>query len=114
MAEFFKLLGRMFPGKQGKNTQHVDVNMYYVDWCRYCVSTKSEFTKFMKKYNNKTINGKLVKINMINCTNDSDKAIDKGITGYPTILYTVNGIDNDFNGKRSETEFFNYLKQLLI
>jgi len=95
------------------NMQKVRVNMYYVDWCPHCVSTKPEFNKFMQKYNNENINGKLVKINMINCTDDSSEAEKEGVTGYPTIRYTVNGIDSDFNGERSEKGFLNYLKHLL-
>ena len=58
-------------------------SFYYVDWCGYCKTTKPEFDKLMNNY--KTINGKTVTYEKIDCEKYPDKAREAKIEGYPTL-----------------------------
>lgn len=67
-----------------KNTKEIcAVYFFYVDWCPHCVKAKPEWNSFKDQYNNKVINGYLLKCYDIDCTNDNgDEVIqfDNSIT----------------------------------
>ena len=93
------------------------VRMFYVNWCGHCKTTKPEFQQFMEQNNNKEINGKNVKIEMIYSeASDADKqlAAQFGVKSYPTIIAQVNGKQTPFEGgERTAAGFDNWLQSLL-
>ena len=74
-----------------KNTQEIcAIYMFYVDWCPHCVKAKPEWQKFKDQYNNKIVNGYMIKCYDIDCTKDNgDEVIQFDNTEggeYPTSI----------------------------
>lgn len=93
------------------------IRMFYVNWCGHCKTTKPEFQKFMEQNNNKEINGKNVKIEMIDCeASDADKQLASqfGVKSYPTIIAQVNGKQVPFEGGDRTTQGFNNWLQSIL
>lgn len=78
---------KYFYDKYSKEGFDADSNfvMYYADWCGHCKTTKPEFKKLMDAYNGKKINGKSVKIEMVNSDVEPERVKAAGVEGYPTI-----------------------------
>ena len=93
------------------------VRMFYVNWCGHCKTTKPEFQQFMEQNNNKEMNGKKVKIEMIDCeASDADKQLASqfGVKSYPTIIAIVNGKQVPFEGgERTTSGFDSWLQSIL-
>ena len=85
--------------------------MYYADWCPHCVAAKPEFSKLGAS---KTINGKVVKMEMINAETEPAKVLEK-VSGYPTIrLY--DGKDKlleEYGKERTFDGFMGFLEKEL-
>lgn len=55
-----------------KNTKEIcAIYFFHVDWCPHCVKAKPEWDAFKSEYNNKVINGYILKCYDIDCTNDN-------------------------------------------
>ena len=79
-------------------------SLYHVKWCGHCKTTKPEFDKLIK--NHKTINGKTVMYEKIDCEESPDKAEEAGIESYPTIKLN----DKIYEGERTVEGFLTFLK----
>ena len=94
----------------------VVVRMFYVDWCGHCKTTKPHFKSFKDSNDGTQINGKDIKIEMINCEENevnAKLAESMNVEGYPTILADINGNISNFNyGNRTEDNFLLWLKQI--
>ena len=82
--------------------------MYYADWCPHCVSAKPEFKKLKDK---QVINGKTIKMHMINAETQADQVLEK-VTGYPTIrLYdSKKALIDEYGKERTFDGFMGYLE----
>ncbi len=82
--------------------------MYYTDGCPHCISAKPEFKKLGDK---QVINGKTVKIIMINAETQADQILED-ITGYPTIrLYdSKKALIDEYGSERTFDGFMGYLE----
>ena len=90
----------------------VVIVLFYVDWCPHCVSTKPHFQKLMA-HNNENINGKVLKVAMVNCEKNPELAEAAGVEGYPTIQLELNGKRHNYDGERTEAGFMSYIKNML-
>jgi thiol-disulfide isomerase/thioredoxin len=82
--------------------------MYYADWCPHCVSAKPEFNKLK---DSQVINGKTVKMHMINAETQANQVLEK-VTGYPTIrLYDAKkALIDEYGKERTYDGFMGYLE----
>ena len=70
-----------------KNTKEIcAIYFFYVDWCPHCVKAKPEWNVFKDQYDNKVVNGYVLKCYSIDCTKDNgdeviqfDNSIGQGI-----------------------------------
>lgn len=80
------------------NNRNTEANVYFfhVEWCPHCVKAKPEWDKFVQDYNNKKINGYIIKTHTMDCTNDIDDEISAviqkyEIKSYPTVKLIIDG-----------------------
>jgi len=64
-------------------------------------------------HNNKNINGKVLKVAMVNCEKNPELAEAAGVEGYPTIQFELNGKRHNYEGERTESGFMSYIKNML-
>ena len=99
------------------NNNDCIVRMFYVNWCGHCKKTKPDFQTFMQQNNNTTVNGKKVKVEMIDCEENkqnADLASKFNVKGYPTIVAVVNGQPQQFNGSDRSVQGLNdWLKSIM-
>lgn len=83
--------------------------LIYVDWCGHCTVTKPEFDKLGKVFT--TNSGKNVVIEKLNGDTQRNlvEKLNVDVRGYPTILFTNNGITKKYNGDRTFEAFEQYL-----
>jgi thiol-disulfide isomerase/thioredoxin len=99
------------------NNNDCVVRMFYVNWCGHCKKTKPDFQTFMEQNNNTTINGKKIKVEMIDCEENkqnADLASKFNVKGYPTIVAVVNGKPQEFSGSDRSVQGLNdWLKAIM-
>lgn len=84
--------------------------MFYADWCPHCQVAKPEFEKLLE-LNKKGLNGKPIKVEMIDAEKNHEMAKEFGVEGYPTIILTKNGKNIVYEGPRTESGFMDWLKE---
>ena len=96
------------------STNDVIVRIFHVKWCGHCKAAKSEFETFYNERNNTNLNGKNVKVEMIDADDEPDKASQYGVTGYPTIKGFANGNSVNYpdDYQRSNTDLSKFLTEL--
>ena len=97
---------------------YAEITMFYVDWCPHCKKSKPAFDEFTQKYNGKTINGFVVKVRSVNCTNEEDPNVKSvhekyNIEGYPTILLSKNGEIINFNANPDMETLEQFVNEVL-
>ena len=90
--------GKKFKDVANANTRKIEANVYFfhVDWCPHCVKAKPEWDKFVQAYENKVINGYVVKTHSMDCTEDIDGKAERiiqtyNIQSYPTVKLMIDG-----------------------
>ena len=104
--------------KENFNNNEVNMRLFHVDWCGYCQKAKPHFNEFMVENNGKTINGRKVNIEMIDCESEDNKSLvskfEDQISGYPTIILTKDGENIQYKGDReNKSHYLSWLTDML-
>jgi thiol-disulfide isomerase/thioredoxin len=72
-----------------------ELTLFYATWCPACKSIKPEWDQFKNDYSNKKINGSVLLIREVDCSEPNPETEDimnqYNITGFPTVKLTYNG-----------------------
>lgn len=78
-------------------TNHATMMMFTADWCPHCKAAKPEWEAFKEEVNGHTINGFVVDVREVNCTQSTAEVqamCDKyAIEGFPTVKLDKGGGD---------------------
>ncbi len=91
--------------------------MFYADWCPQCKKAKPEFQRLMEDGEFIEINGKRIKLEMINGDDPQNQdLLEKfDVGGFPTFIYSsCNGRHTPFKGDPKESLFRQFLVDKLI
>ena len=91
------------------NNEPLKFSLYHVKWCGHCKTTKPEFDKLVNNDKYKTINGKKIIYESIDCEESQDnidQAEKAGVESYPTIKLN----DKIYEGERTVKGFLKFLK----
>lgn len=81
--------------------------MYYASWCPHCKDVKPVFEQWMLKNKSVlTVNGKPVKLQLVEESSKKDSA---PVKGYPTFLLNKDGKYTEFNGSRDSSGWESWL-----
>lgn len=86
--------------------------LYYTEWCPHCKTVKPDWAKLQQDLHGKSINGKHIVVEMVDCDKDKAKAEAAGVQGFPTIKFTVNGQSMDYSGERNYAAFKSHIESL--
>lgn len=102
-----------------QNNEELNIMMFHVDWCPFCVKSLPEWKQFCNQYNGKKVNGKTVRCdpNGINCTDDTDDKIqamldEYQITSYPTVIMFQGNNRYDFDAKITTSNLEKFVKSV--
>jgi len=82
--------------------------MYYADWCPHCKTVKPIFEEW-KKNGSMTVNGKEVRLSMVESSDNKDKSVP--VKGFPTFLLKTGGAYKEFSGDRTPSGWESWLKE---
>ncbi len=104
-----------------QNTNELDIMMFHVDWCPFCVKSLPEWKEFCHQYNGKKINGYTIRCdeNGTNCTDDTDPQIiamldNYTIKSYPTVIMFKGNERYDFDAKLNKHNLEQFVKTVAI
>lgn len=97
----------------------LNIMMFHVDWCPFCLKSLPEWRQFCNEYNGKTVNGLTVRCNPegTNCTDDSDEKIlamleEYDIKSYPTVILFKGNNRYDFDAKITKSNLEQFIKSV--
>jgi len=100
-----------------QNTKELNIMMFHVDWCPFCVKSLPEWKEFCRQYSGKKINGYTIVCDEegTNCTNDSDDKIvamldEYSIKSYPTVILFKGNDRYDFDAKLNKSNLEQFVK----
>lgn len=97
----------------------LNIMMFHVDWCPFCVKSLPEWKHFCNEYNGKKVNGMTVRCDPegTNCTNDEDPKIlamleEYEIKSYPTVILFNGNKRYDFDAKITKSNLEKFVKSV--
>jgi len=100
-----------------QNTKELNIMMFHVDWCPFCIKSLPEWKEFCRQYNGMKINGYTIVCdeNGTNCTDDSDEKIiamldEYSIKSYPTVILFKGNDRYDFDAKLNKSNLEQFVK----
>ena len=84
---------------------------FVADWCGYCKKLKPQWHEFENNYNGNSVN-----VLSVECTKYKDLGKKHDVSGYPTIKYLPNGLNDssgaiDYEGERTPDGFSSFLSK---
>ena len=95
--------------KEKFTDKEVEVHYYYMPGCRYCKQFDPEWTKFEKSCKNKNI--KAYKKDGTSKEYETEVS-ERSVSGFPTIIVSVNGEDSVYEGERTEKNLLEYIDRI--
>lgn len=80
-----------------------ELTLFFATWCPACKSIKPEWEQFRNDYSNKKINGAVLLIREVDCSEPDPETEDimnqYNISGFPTVKLTYNGTITELQQK---------------
>lgn len=94
-----------------------ELTLFFATWCPACKSIKPEWEQFRNDYSNKKINGVILLIKEVDCSEPDPETDDimnqYSITGFPTIKLTYNGTITELQQKPTYDNLVNFVNSSL-
>jgi thiol-disulfide isomerase/thioredoxin len=87
-------------------TSKVRAELYYANWCGHCNQFKEEWNKLKSQLDQKYGGNSWGEYEE---SENRQIMKEKGINGYPTIKINVNGVEKEYQGKRSAESIMNFI-----
>lgn len=101
-----------------RRLKEVSVIFFHVDWCPHCKKALPEWNNFKKQFNDKEVNGYVVKCTDIDCTDetsDVQNMMNKySIESYPTVKMIKDNNTIDFDSKISTNTLEHFVNSMLM
>jgi thiol-disulfide isomerase/thioredoxin len=101
-----------------RRTKEAEVMFFHVDWCPHCKKALPEWNNFKKQYNDKEINGYIIKCIDIDCTNDTSDTVSLmnkfNIESYPTVKLSKDNNVIDFDSKITSNTLEIFVNTMLV
>jgi thiol-disulfide isomerase/thioredoxin len=100
-----------------QTSNELEIMMFHVDWCPFCIKSLPEWKDFCRQYNGKKINGYTIRCDEkgTNCTDDNDPKIkalldEHSIKSYPTVILFKGSERYDFDAKLKKSNLEQFVK----
>lgn len=92
---------------QDTSSNAVEICLFYATWCPHCKSARKGWDSVKSKYDEHTVNGRVIKFVEYDCSDNTDaqtnQLMDKyQVEGFPTIKILKNGTWYDFQAEPTE------------
>ena len=106
---YLKKSGNKFSDVANANRRQKEVMIYFfhVDWCPHCKNALPEWNAFKSQYDEKEVNGYVLKCVDTDCTSETGEVTrvikTYNIDSYPTVKMVKDGKTIDFDSKITKT-----------
>ncbi len=94
-----------------------ELTLFFATWCPACKSIKPEWEQFRNDYSNKKINGVVLLIKEVDCSEPDPEIEDLmnqyQIVGFPTVKLTYNGKITELQHKPTYDNLVNFVNSSL-
>ena len=94
-----------------------ELTLFFATWCPACKAIKPEWEHFRNDYSNKKINGVVLLIRGVDCSEPDPETEDimnqYSITGFPTVKLTYNGKITELQQKPSYDNLVTFVNSTL-
>lgn len=94
-----------------------ELTLFFATWCPACKAIKSEWEQFRNDYSNKEINGVVLLIREVDCSEPDPETEDimsqYNIVGFPTVKLTYNGEITELRQKPSYDNLVSFVNSSL-
>lgn len=101
-----------------RRNKEADVMFFHVDWCPHCKKALPEWNNFKKQYNDKEINGYIIKCKDIDCTAESSEITSLTnkfqIESYPTVKMVKDTNTIEFDSKITSKTLERFVNTMLL
>ena len=101
-----------------RRLKEVNIMFFHVDWCPQCKKALPEWNNFKKQFNDKEVNGYVVKCSDVDCTDETSEVqnmINKyNIESYPTVKMIKDNNTIDFDSKISTNTLEYFVNSMLM
>lgn len=107
------------------NKNECVIMLFYANWCPHCQNAKPEWDMFKAIYDNKEIEGHIIKFIEYDCSNHSknkefnnDTKLNEildiyKVNSYPTIIYQINNNKYIYESKVSKQNLEKFLNEII-
>jgi thiol-disulfide isomerase/thioredoxin len=102
---------------KNNTNKEIDIKMFHVDWCPHCKKALPEWQSFCSEYNNKEVNGWIIKCTYdgTNCTDSENQDVARlineyHIEAYPTVIGLKNNKHYDFDAKITKSSLEQFVQ----
>lgn len=94
------------------------IYFFHADWCPHCTKAQPIWDDFSASNNKKTMKGYEIVCMDINCTDDSNKEVQKHISthniqSFPTVLMVKDGTTIQFDGRITKDSLEQFIDNVL-
>jgi thiol-disulfide isomerase/thioredoxin len=101
-----------------RRNKEAEIMFFHVDWCPHCKTALPEWSTFKRQYNNKELNGFIVKCKDIDCTKENSSVTSLintySIESYPTVKLLNDGKTIDFDSKITSHTLEQFVTTMLV
>lgn len=101
-----------------RRNKEAEVMFFHVDWCPHCKKALPEWNNFKKQYNDKEINGYIIKCKDIDCTTESSDITSLTnkfqIESYPTVKMVKDTNTIEFDSKITSKTLERFVNTMLL
>ena len=101
-----------------RRNKESDIMFFHVDWCPHCKTALPEWNNFKKQYDNKEINGRVIKCKDIDCTKENSDVTSLintySIESYPTVKLLKDNKTIDFDSKITSHTLEQFVNTMLV
>ena len=104
---YYTLNNEQFDNSNAENQNAYSLQLFYTTWCGYSVQFLPVWEKvklLAQKYPN-------VQFISNDCTTDKQACTKANITGFPTMLFYVNGVPQTYTGERTVDAIDTFIQQ---
>ena len=101
-----------------RRNKEAEIMFFHVDWCPHCKTALPEWNNFKKQFNEKEMNGRVIRCKDIDCTKENSDVTSLintyTIESYPTVKLLKDGKTIDFDSKITSHTLEQFVNTMLV
>lgn len=107
------------PNQITEPSSTAEFTLFYANWCPHCKGVIPIYDSLITQYNNKEINGHVLKLRKIDCSDNKNSDVVStmntyDVQGFPSIVLSKNGQLIHFDSTPDKESIEKFIKEMII